>query len=710
MPKIKSRKTHRDIKTLDKAAIAGERMKNAYLRSKDTAARLEDDGQGSPGEYAEEQVQYTSEELVHDAGYAALEQGRKLAVKGRETFRARSGESQDNPPKHFFGMTSEETASSHEAQVERGRLYAQQNTQARAADPQRRPRTREQTIGREPEIRTHDKAPPGEEPIPSERGRQFAVHQAQVSARETQRERVTSQATRTVPNEPPLETREATPVEKGRQLAIDRAKARAKDSRLNRTRETVSPPAYTLSRYFGSGEANRSHQAQPVKGETPGRIRTREPVRTVREKERGIKKPARILRKDNSRGLQSPHKLRQKPVKAADKAVKTTDRAARVSGLAARRSAQVAAVKFQRSAQASHAASRAAAVTARAAGKAAVTTAKAFAAAGRSLAALIAGGGTVGVIVIVLIVLIALIAGSCYGVLFTSEDSGTGLTMQSAISQINGELPERIEKIKAEYEGEYDKVELINADSITNWPEVIAIYAVKLTSDKDSPEEVATMTAQKVARLREICWDMNPITAKLVSEEESTVLQITMTPKSYTEMMDEYDFTDEQRKMVKELMDSGLLDKYRNPALDGTEGDFIAIEGTGGYIWPLQGYTRTSSPFGYRICPFHGRELHGGVDIPAPYGTAVHAAKSGKVAISAFGSSYGNYIVLAHGDGTRTLYAHMSARLVSVGQTVSQGQTIGRVGSTGSSTGNHLHFETWTGSMSSSRVNPMLYF
>ena len=98
------------------------------------------------------------------------------------------------------------------------------------------------------------------------------------------------------------------------------------------------------------------------------------------------------------------------------------------------------------------------------------------------------------------------------------------------------------------------------------------------------------------------------------------------------------------------------------------------------------------------------------MDIPAPYGTPVHAAKSGTVVKSTYGSSYGNHIIIAHGDGTRTLYAHMSTRLVSVGQTVSQGQTIGKVGSTGSSTGNHLHFETWTGSSSSTRVNPMRYF
>ena len=132
--------------------------------------------------------------------------------------------------------------------------------------------------------------------------------------------------------------------------------------------------------------------------------------------------------------------------------------------------------------------------------------------------------------------------------------------------------------------------------------------------------------------------------------------------------------------------------------------------GNGDFIWPLPGYTRISSPFGYRTCPYHGRELHGGVDLPAPHGTNILAAKSGTVVLSTYGSSFGNHIAISHPDGSRTLYAHMSARLVSVGDTVSQGQVIGRVGSTGNSTGNHLHFEVWTNSNSNSRVNPMDYF
>lgn len=138
-------------------------------------------------------------------------------------------------------------------------------------------------------------------------------------------------------------------------------------------------------------------------------------------------------------------------------------------------------------------------------------------------------------------------------------------------------------------------------------------------------------------------------------------------------------------------------------------GDTSSTDYSGGYIWPVPGYTRITSPFGYRNCPYHGRELHGGCDIPAAYGTPIKAAKSGVVVISTYGSSYGNYVAIAHGDGSRTMYAHMSSRAVSVGTTVSQGQVIGYVGSTGNSTGNHLHLELWTSSSSSSRVNPLNY-
>ncbi|MBT9685228.1 peptidoglycan DD-metalloendopeptidase family protein [Pseudoflavonifractor sp. MCC625] len=120
----------------------------------------------------------------------------------------------------------------------------------------------------------------------------------------------------------------------------------------------------------------------------------------------------------------------------------------------------------------------------------------------------------------------------------------------------------------------------------------------------------------------------------------------------------------------------------------------IVLDPGGDYLWPLPGYYKLTSAFGYRIHPITNRpQSHTGIDIPAPGGTAIKACKGGQVVTSAYHSSYGNYVVIDHGNGNSTLYAHMSSRAVSEGQMVSQGQVIGYVGTTGSSTGNHLHLE-----------------
>ena len=128
-----------------------------------------------------------------------------------------------------------------------------------------------------------------------------------------------------------------------------------------------------------------------------------------------------------------------------------------------------------------------------------------------------------------------------------------------------------------------------------------------------------------------------------------------------------------------------------------------AARGTGELVWPASG--RLSSGFGWRRHPvFGGRRHHNGIDIAAPHGANVVAADRGTVMISGYSSGYGNYIVINHGNGMTTLYAHLSSRRVSVGTTVSRGQVIGLIGSTGVSTGPHLHFEV---SVNGSRVNPI---
>ena len=127
--------------------------------------------------------------------------------------------------------------------------------------------------------------------------------------------------------------------------------------------------------------------------------------------------------------------------------------------------------------------------------------------------------------------------------------------------------------------------------------------------------------------------------------------------------------------------------------------------GTGNLVWPSY-CTYITSRQGPRVHPITGEyKNHGGTDIGASYGSAIYAADSGKVVSSSDGwnGGWGNYVMIDHGNGMQTLYAHMSSRAVSVGQTVKRGQTIGYVGSTGMSTGPHLHFEMY---VNGSRIDP----
>jgi len=120
------------------------------------------------------------------------------------------------------------------------------------------------------------------------------------------------------------------------------------------------------------------------------------------------------------------------------------------------------------------------------------------------------------------------------------------------------------------------------------------------------------------------------------------------------------------------------------------------------FIWPVTG--RLTSPFGFRRSPFTGaRQFHGGLDIAAPQGTPVRAAMSGRVARVGYDRILGNYIILNHHSGFRTVYAHLHTVRVRPGANVATGERIGDVGSTGLSTGPHLHFEVHRNGV---RVNP----
>lgn len=133
----------------------------------------------------------------------------------------------------------------------------------------------------------------------------------------------------------------------------------------------------------------------------------------------------------------------------------------------------------------------------------------------------------------------------------------------------------------------------------------------------------------------------------------------------------------------------------------------VPSSAAGMFIWPTTSRTITS-PYGYRYHPISGTyKFHSGIDIGAGYGSPVYAAAAGTATVSYDSGGFGNYVTINHGNGYSTLYGHMSSVVVSSGSYVSQGQVIGYVGSTGASTGPHLHFNVY---YNGSLTNPMNYF
>ena len=185
-----------------------------------------------------------------------------------------------------------------------------------------------------------------------------------------------------------------------------------------------------------------------------------------------------------------------------------------------------------------------------------------------------------------------------------------------------------------------------------------------------------------------------------------TILEITITHKTPEEMARQYSFNARQNEYLALMSEpenqslwAELLGGYTSGGgqIVNPNADWV---GTGIFQWPLpQSYTITSW-FGYREDPFTGEiAYHSGTDIAAPEGTPILAAADGTVtianAIDSWGGGYGYHIKVNHNDTFDTLYAHCSSICVTVGQEVKQGEVIGYVGTTGNSTGNHLHFEVW---------------
>jgi len=428
------------IKAIDKAAVASERMKEAYIRTKDKAEHGMYAEEGSPGEYASDRLSAGVDNVTHEAVHQFDKQGRKGVQTTKENI-----------------SKVKETIQKRKAAAEQPKKQAEKQAARQAGQP----------------------------------------------------------ATRW----------------SGRQAA-----------------DTVSEPAKAVRQERGA-------------------------IKTLDRGKKGIKTVDRSRKtiKQASSTAKGTIKTTSKSIKTAEKTAKASIKTSQQAAKAAQRTAQATARAARAAVHAARAAAIATAHAIKVAAKATAAAVKAIIAATKALIAAIAAGGWIAVLVIVIICLIGLLIGSCFGIFFSGEDSGSGYTVQNVVQEINDDYQQQIDTTKANLS--HDVLEMSGSRAV--WPEVLAVYAVKTTTDPDNPQEVATIDDSKKAILTDIFWEMNQISSRTetrtetvitetddghgnIVETETTVTQtylyITVSHKTAEEMAEQYGFDKEQKEQLAELL------------------------------------------------------------------------------------------------------------------------------------------------------------
>ena len=345
----------------------------------------------------------------------------------------------------------------------------------------------------------------------------------------------------------------------------------------NPRQEGQRPPAKAqIPRKEGEGAGYPS--SRQGKGQTnQGAIRKRASP-TVRNSERKeIKSPAKKNVKTASRSIKTAERSSSAGIKTSQRMAAQTKAAAKNAQSAVRR------------AQMLQAKARAAAQTAKQAARVTAKAIKAAIAAAKALATALLAGGWVVVMVAVVICLIGLLVGSCFGIFFSGEDTGTGQTIRTAIAQVNQEYQEKLEDLQARHT--YDTLEITGSQTV--WKEVLAVYAVKTTTDPEG-QDVASMDEEKRRLLAEVFWEMNQLSANVETRTETTqnedgeavkteitVLVISVSHKSAQEMAVQLGFDDSQKEQLQELLSPEYDDLWNELlygiALGGGNGDLVAV-------------------------------------------------------------------------------------------------------------------------------------
>ena len=316
-----------------------------------------------------------------------------------------------------------------------------------------------------------------------------------------------------------------------------------------------------------TGEPGRSGAQQRSKSSSGRKIPS---IKAVQKTERTIKQTQRTAER-SAKTMERSVKGTQRAVKTAEQSSRVAIKTAQETGYAAQKSAQAAVKAAQKAEQIARAAAKAASEASKAAAKAVAATVKAIIAGVKGLVMAIAAGGGIAALVIVVIMLIALIVGSCFGIFFASEDTGSPMTMQSVVQGINMDYQSSLDTLRNNTG--HNKLEMSGSRAV--WPEVLAVYAVKVNTDPNNPQDVASMDDSKKAILEEIFWAMNTVSSSVETAEETviveevdeegnivpvettetiTTLYISVAHKTAETMAEEYGFSEEQKQMLRELL------------------------------------------------------------------------------------------------------------------------------------------------------------
>ncbi|MCG2806686.1 MAG: peptidoglycan DD-metalloendopeptidase family protein [Coriobacteriia bacterium] len=326
-----------------------------------------------------------------------------------------------------------------------------------------------------------------------------------------------------------------------------------------------------------------------------------------------------------------------------------------------------------------------------------------------------------------------------------SQATSRTAKLKAEVEQLRARITQKQTEI-VRVEADYDvQQQLLGARMSTSYKQGNMFYVDLLLGSKNFSDLISRTTlVQRViesdqdiaAHLKSTKFDLENRKAGLgraLDEVQVKRTEAELVEKNLKSMRSQRQSAVDQQEGIQDQKAAMMVDNAANAArlrklAEAEEAEARDIEkelaarssgGAGQYngvmAWPVPGFYRVTSPYGPRICPFHGAEVHPGIDVgrnvdpeQSINGAAIVAAGDGTVIYAGYRGSYGNTVMIDHGDGLVTLYAHQQGGgiTVSVGAHVSKGERIGTVGSTGNSTGPHLHFET---RVNGRAINPMVY-